>query len=90
MKKLEVSILDLPLPSCMLPSFIEVFKSVFIKIKNQLNLIFFNFKEISTQLDQKWFPLNFQDLHPAVGLYSVNDELRNEYILDLVRSDMKN
>lgn len=30
LKKLEVSILDLPLPSCMLPSFIEVFKYFFL------------------------------------------------------------
>lgn len=33
LKKLEVSILDLPLPSCMLPSFIEVFKSIFLIFK---------------------------------------------------------
>ncbi|XP_036336621.1 F-box only protein 33-like [Rhagoletis pomonella] len=45
-------------------------------------------EEINTLLGQKWEPLNPNTLHPALGYIPVSDDVRDEYVFDLMRRDM--
>lgn len=65
LKVLEVSRIDLSMPSVMMTPFIE---------------------EISTQLGQKWAPLDPKTLPPALGFYPVSDDVRDQYILRYIRN----
>lgn len=47
-----------------------------------------NLQEISTQLAQKWSPMDSNEMHPSLGYMPVCDDVRDEYILDLLRSDL--
>ncbi|XP_053684354.1 F-box only protein 33 [Sabethes cyaneus] len=65
LKVLEVSRIDLSMPSVMMAPFIE---------------------EISTQLGQKWAPLDPKTLPAALGFYPVSDDVRDQYILRYIRN----
>jgi len=47
-------------------------------------------EEISSQLGQKWRPLNSSNIHPALGYVHTADDIQNEYILDIIRKDLSN
>ncbi|XP_055384297.1 uncharacterized protein LOC129613969 [Condylostylus longicornis] len=50
-------------------------------------------EEISSQLGQKWRPLNSSNIHPALGFIHPThtaDDIQNEYILDIIRRDLSN
>uniref|UniRef100_A0A1A9W7L6 F-box domain-containing protein n=1 Tax=Glossina brevipalpis TaxID=37001 RepID=A0A1A9W7L6_9MUSC len=47
-------------------------------------------EEINTLLGQKWEPLNLNDVHPALGYMPVPDDVRDEYVFDLIRRDISN
>ncbi|XP_065082101.1 F-box only protein 33 [Ochlerotatus camptorhynchus] len=67
LKVLEVSRLDISMPTVMAAPFIQ---------------------EISTQLGQKWAPLDQKTLPAALGFYPVADEVRDQYILRYIRSSI--
>lgn len=47
-------------------------------------------EEISSQLGQKWQPLDSSNIHPALGYMPASDDIRDEYVLDIIRSDLSN
>ncbi|KAI9586813.1 hypothetical protein GQX74_002660 [Glossina fuscipes] len=47
-------------------------------------------EEINTLLGQKWEPLNLNNVHPALGYLPVPDDVRDEYVFDLIRRDISN
>uniref|UniRef100_A0ABK9MJ22 F-box domain-containing protein n=1 Tax=Glossina morsitans morsitans TaxID=37546 RepID=A0ABK9MJ22_GLOMM len=47
-------------------------------------------EEINTLLGQKWEPLNLNNVHPALGYLPVPDDVRDEYVFDLMRRDISN
>ncbi|XP_019890729.1 F-box only protein 33 [Musca domestica] len=47
-------------------------------------------EEINTLLGQKWEPLNLNNTHPALGYMPVADDVRDEYVFDLIRRDISN
>ncbi|XP_055631217.1 F-box only protein 33 [Toxorhynchites rutilus septentrionalis] len=67
LKVLEVSRIDLSIPSVMMTPFIE---------------------EISTQLGQKWAPLDPKTLPAALGFYPVSDDVRDQHILKYIRHNI--
>lgn len=46
-------------------------------------------EEISSLLGQRWKPLNPANLHPSLGYAPVSDDVRDEYVFDLIRSDLQ-
>ncbi|XP_067647451.1 F-box only protein 33 isoform X2 [Eurosta solidaginis] len=72
LKRLEVSMIDNTPTEASLDSFIELYYT----------------QEINTLLGQKWEPLNPHALHPALGYIPVSDDVRDEYVFDLMRRDM--
>lgn len=56
-------------------------------ISNMMNSFI---EEISTQLGQKWRPLDSSNIHPALGYIRVSEDIRDEYVINLVRSDLVN
>ncbi|XP_020715027.1 F-box only protein 33 [Ceratitis capitata] len=45
-------------------------------------------EEINTLLGQKWAPLNPNNLHPALGYLQVSEDIRDDYVFDLIRRDL--
>lgn len=88
LKRLEVSMIDSVPISGIMESFIEVrfhncLKSNCLKHNNKQKL-----QEVSTQLAQKWLPMDCHEMHPSLGSMPVCDDVHDEYVLNLLRSDL--
>lgn len=86
LKVLEVSRIDLSMPSVMMTPFIEVSHSKILLLNSPNLNLEFRQQEISTQLGQKWAPLDPKTLPAALGFYPVSDDVRDQYILRYIRN----
>ncbi|XP_037905214.1 F-box only protein 33 isoform X1 [Hermetia illucens] len=47
-------------------------------------------EEISTQLGHKWRPQDSNTIHPALGYVQVSEDVRDEYVSNVIRADLAN